>query len=403
MAGTYSTGQTVTISTTTSGAAIRYTTDGSIPTSSTGTLYTGPVTLSSTAATTLNAIAYVSGLADSVVMSGTYSIQVAAPTFSPGAGTYAGTQSVTISSATSGAAIYYTTDGTTPTPTTGTLYTGAVSLGATTTLKAIATKSGWVNSTVTTGVFTITAAQVAAPTFSPAAGTYDLAQSVTISTTTGGATIYYTTDGTTPTPSSGLTYTGPVTIAVPTTLKAMAAAAGMTDSTVTSGSYTITAFQPDGNGDFVMEAEHDTSIVGSIDDWTAITDSSASGGGSNNAMQSLPNDGTAYATFDSSAAHLDYLINVPTGGNYYVHIRDYGATSSDDSVYVSIDDGSTTQTVTAGRTLDWKSSPGTLAIASGLHTVTVWDREDGAEIDKIVVSTSSTPPTGTGPAESARY
>jgi hypothetical protein len=58
--------------------------------------------------------------------------------------------------------------------------------------------------------------------------------------------------------------------------------------------------------------------------------------------------------------------------------------------------------VSAGRTLDWKSSPGTLAIPAGLHTVTIWDREDGMEIDRIVLSTSAIAPTGTGPNESAR-
>ena len=46
---------------------------------------------------------------------------------------------------------------------------------------------------------TVNSDQCATPTFTPAAGTYSSAQSVTISTTTGGATIRYTTDGSTPT------------------------------------------------------------------------------------------------------------------------------------------------------------------------------------------------------------
>src|SRR5258708_2423819 len=81
---------------------------------------------------------------------------VAAPTFSPAAGTYTSAQSVTISSTTSGAAIRYTTDGSTPTSTTGTVYTSAVSIGSTTTLKAIAYKSGMTDSAVTSGTYTIT-------------------------------------------------------------------------------------------------------------------------------------------------------------------------------------------------------------------------------------------------------
>jgi hypothetical protein len=82
---------------------------------------------------------------------------VAAPSFSPSPGTYTSAQSVTISTTTSGASIRYTTDGSTPTSTTGTLYSTPVSISVTTTLKAIAYKSGMIDSSVTTGVYTISA------------------------------------------------------------------------------------------------------------------------------------------------------------------------------------------------------------------------------------------------------
>ena len=81
--------------------------------------------------------------------------QVSAPSFSPGGGTYTSAQSVTITSATSGASIRYTTNGTTPTATTGTVYSGPVAIGATATLKAIAYKSGMTDSTVTSATYTI--------------------------------------------------------------------------------------------------------------------------------------------------------------------------------------------------------------------------------------------------------
>jgi hypothetical protein len=83
-------------------------------------------------------------------------VTVAAPSFSPGAGTYSSTQTVTITTTTGGASIRYTTDGvTTPTETVGTLYSGPVSIGATTTLKAIAYQTGMTDSTVTAGLYTI--------------------------------------------------------------------------------------------------------------------------------------------------------------------------------------------------------------------------------------------------------
>ncbi len=83
--------------------------------------------------------------------------QVVAPTASPNGGTYSSTQSVTLSSTTSGATIYYTTNGSTPT-TSSNQYSGAISISSTTTLKAIAVKSGMTNSTVMSQAYTISTA-----------------------------------------------------------------------------------------------------------------------------------------------------------------------------------------------------------------------------------------------------
>jgi hypothetical protein len=236
-AGTYTGTQSVTISTTTSGASIRYTTDGSTPSETAGTLYSGAVSVGAT--DTLKAIAYKSGMTDSSIASAAYTIVTATPTFSPGAGTYTSVQSVTISTATSGASIRYTTDGSTPSETAGTLYSGAVSVGATETLKAIAYKTGLSDSSIASAAYTINLPAVATPTFSPAAGTYTSVQSVTISTTTSGASIRYTTDGSTPSETAGTLYSGAVSVGVTETLKAIAYKSGMSDSAIGSAAYTI--------------------------------------------------------------------------------------------------------------------------------------------------------------------
>ena len=241
VAGTYGTTQSVTISTTTGGASINYTTNGITPSSTLGTVYSSPVAIS--ANTTLQAIAYESGYSNSSVASGVYTIQCATPSYSPAAGTYASTQSVTISTSTSGATIRYTTNGTTPSSTVGTVYSSAVSISATCTLQAIAYESGLSNSNVASGVYTITGT-CATPTFNPAAGTYGAAQSVTISTTTGGASIRYTTNGTTPNSTVGTVYSSAVSITANTTLQAIAYETGYTNSSVASGVYTIQCAAP---------------------------------------------------------------------------------------------------------------------------------------------------------------
>ena len=161
----------------------------------------------------------------------------AAPTFSPAAGTYTSAQSVALSDTTSGAKIYYTTNGTTPT-TGSTLYSAPIAVSAATTVKALATATGYTNSAVATAVYTITP-PAAAPTFSPAAGTYTSAQSVALSDTTSGAKIYYTTNGTTPTTGSTL-YASVIAVATSTTIKAIALAAGYSSSPIASANFSIT-------------------------------------------------------------------------------------------------------------------------------------------------------------------
>ncbi len=236
-AGTYTTAQSVSISDATSGATIYYTTNGTMPTTS-STAYTGPITVSSTE--TLEAIAVAAGSTNSAVAPAAYTItaQAATPTFSPAAGTYTTAQSVSISDATSGATIYYTTNGSTPT-TSSIPYTAPFTLSSTRTLHAIAVATGATNSAIASAAYTITNA-VATPAFSPVAGTYTSAQLVTIADVTSGTSIYYTTNGTTPTTSS-TPYTGPITVSTTETLEAIATATGSNNSAVASAAYTISS------------------------------------------------------------------------------------------------------------------------------------------------------------------
>ena len=236
-AGTYTSIKSVTISDTTTGATIYFTTDGSTPTTS-STQYTSAITVSSTE--TIKAIAVASGYSQSAVGSAAYTINlpaVATPTFSPAAGTYTSIKSVTIADTTTGATVYYTIDGSTPT-TSSTQYTSAISVSTTETIKAIAVAAGHSQSAVALAAYTINLPAAATPTFSPKAGTYTSIQSVTIADRTSGATIYYTTDGSTPTTSS-TEYTSAISVSATETIEAIAVATGHSQSAVASAAYTI--------------------------------------------------------------------------------------------------------------------------------------------------------------------
>lgn len=80
---------------------------------------------------------------------------VATPTISPNGGSFTSSQTVTLASATGGASIYYTTNGSDPTAS-STLYSSPFSISATSTVKAIGIKSGSTNSSISSATFTIT-------------------------------------------------------------------------------------------------------------------------------------------------------------------------------------------------------------------------------------------------------
>ena len=83
-----------------------------------------------------------------------------------------------------------------------------------------------------------TPAPTSTPIISPAPGTYTSVQMATITDSSKGAIIYYTTDGTAPTNTSTV-YSGSITISATTTLRAIAIAPGLGQSAVASATYTI--------------------------------------------------------------------------------------------------------------------------------------------------------------------
>lgn len=137
---------------------------------------------------------------------------------------------VTLETISTGATIYYTTDGSTPT-TSSTVYTGPFSIESLTypvTINAIAVRG---SSTSSMATQTFAAPKAAQPTISISSS-----GSVTIACPTDGATIYYTTNGTDPTTSS-TPYTAPFTVGNEVTVKAIAVKSGYDNSDVASAEY----------------------------------------------------------------------------------------------------------------------------------------------------------------------
>lgn len=161
---------------------------------------------------------------------------VSRPVFIPAAGTFGAPQQVTMTCSTASSTIYFTLDGTTPTAS-STRYTGPITVSATTTVKAFATASGLDASPVESGEYRIVN-QVAKPVISPAGGLFSSPQQVTITTSTSGATLRYTLDGTTPTASSPL-YSGTLTVSASSTLKVAGFKSGSDNSEVAAATFGI--------------------------------------------------------------------------------------------------------------------------------------------------------------------
>ena len=190
----------------------------------------------------------------------TYVVTLALQTISLGSGTNGtaagsvtyGATTTNVPDGTSGVFTWYTSSAGTTTTTAPTGVTASVSAVA----SNAATVTMAVGATAVAGNYYFTLAEgsalssvttlavlgsAATPTFNPAAGTYGSNQSVTLSCSTPGATIYYTMDGTTPTTSSTI-YTTPIGLighGATVTIKAIAAATGYVTSSVGSASYTL--------------------------------------------------------------------------------------------------------------------------------------------------------------------
>jgi hypothetical protein len=171
----------------------------------------------------------------------------------------------------------------------------------------------------------------------------------------------------------------------------------------------VPAFQMS-NGQVVMEAESytTTSTNGASDSWSPLTVSGISNG---TAMVVGPDDGsylTDYTVVPASAPRLVYYVNFTAKGTFTVYLRgdDPLGISSADTCWAGLDNvvlnGSTFfDFPDATGTWGWVSQSFSVS-TTGVHTFTIWMREDGFRLDKIVINNTGSVPSGNGPAESTR-
>lgn len=164
---------------------------------------------------------------------------------SPEATTFEGEALISMSSATPGATIYFTTNGSNPVigASFTRVYTGPFIQRQTVTIRAMAAIPGMINSVISVKSFTINNPSFVEPvSISPAPGTYQSAKTITLSTLTPGATIYYTLNGTVPLIGSSATmeYLHPFTISDARTNVRAIAIKNNVSSTHTSAVYFIT-------------------------------------------------------------------------------------------------------------------------------------------------------------------
>jgi len=164
---------------------------------------------------------------------------VAPPTIAPAGGTFTNSVTVTLTCSTAGATIRYTTTGSSPTASSP-VYSKPLAVTSTSTITAKAFKTGIATSASATATFTIitTTPAVATPTITPAGGSFTNQVKVTLSCTTAGATIRYTTNGADPA-SSSTSYKTALTLTNSVTLKAAAFKTKMADSAVASAAFAI--------------------------------------------------------------------------------------------------------------------------------------------------------------------
>ncbi|MBN2535991.1 MAG: hypothetical protein JXB88_24135 [Spirochaetales bacterium] len=157
-------------------------------------------------------------------------------------------------------------------------------------------------------------------------------------------------------------------------------------------------------GLIVMEAENYSQKAdgtGTYSSYSWTLNNAEAGASGSEYMEVTPDDG-GYANASPDSPVLEYDINISTSGTYYVWVRRIATAGGNDSCCTALNSGPQYEWAYGNASpWEWANSPQTYDINTGTQTFKIYMREDGAKIDKIILTTDSGyTPSGTGPAES---
>ena len=177
---------------------------------------------------------------------------------------------------------------------------------------------------------------------------------------------------------------------------------GGSSLTNTLSGYSISTFvgtiggDDGGDGSTSIWLEAECGNVGSL--WDVNSDGNASNSqyvtvqSGNNSTGSAPT---------SSSGQISYAFNVSESGTYNLWSRVITPNGNDDSFWLQIDGGSWFQWNNIGPNSSWAwEQAQSYSLSAGSHTLTIAYREDGALLDKLLITNSGITPSGEGSAAS---
>ncbi len=163
-------------------------------------------------------------------------------------------------------------------------------------------------------------------------------------------------------------------------------------------------YMPSASGELVIEAEHfDANTASGSTAWVQVQTPGYVGEG---AMQASPDSGLYIGVLsDSNSPRLDFEVEYAEPVFLNAWVRGLGPDWSGDSIRIGVDGDVSTailmESVPKGG-FAWERLRGQLFVPAGVHTISVWMREDGPIVDRLFLTPSWTVPTGDGGPESSR-